>query len=281
MKDYHLTATADGSITLYDERYREAMHSTSGAYEEAILKHVHPSGLLKSEKSELNVLDIGFGLGYNSLALMTELRRINYCGVVTIESFELERNYSSVMKDIRFSDDRDAVYDMIKRAYDNGTDTLEKITLWIHFGDARHTIGLHKKKEYDAVFHDPYSPSKNPELWTVQFFRRIYSLMANDAMLTTYSSAPQVRGALLQAGFTVGRGPAVGLKKEGTLAGKNFFTEKLSESEIASLLANYRSTPYFDDCNDSREKIIERRLKEMTEKRQSMSSSSSSTDRSL
>ena len=57
-----LIETGDGSATLFLDEYEQAMHSSSGAYEEAVLKHVIPSGILLKEKKELYVLDVGFGL---------------------------------------------------------------------------------------------------------------------------------------------------------------------------------------------------------------------------
>ena len=73
--DYSIINTEDGTYSLYSEEYRQAMHSTSGAYQEAVLKHIYPSQILNSTGTELYVLDIGFGIGYNILALLHEFFR--------------------------------------------------------------------------------------------------------------------------------------------------------------------------------------------------------------
>ena len=65
-----LIKTDDGTATLFLDEYDQAMHSTSGAYEEALFKHVLPSMILDKKKEILTVLDVGFGLGYNVLSLI-------------------------------------------------------------------------------------------------------------------------------------------------------------------------------------------------------------------
>jgi len=279
MNDLRFEKTSDGSITLWDTAYKESMHSSSGAYQEAVLKHIYPSLLMNKLTKPLFILDVGFGLGYNILALLMELRERNYLKPITIHSFEINRNYSDYIDSIVFNDNRDQLYTLLKYAYKEGQYETKGISIKIHFGDARQSINALTNIIFDTVFQDPYSPSKNPELWTVQFFKLLYNIMSNDSILTTYSSAPQVRGALLSAGFIIGRGPSVGKKKEGTLASKGNKINIISDSDIINLLNDYRSTPYSDlSLHDSRDEILERRLAEMRFKRHSISSSSCKTD---
>lgn len=63
---------------------------------------------------------------------------------------------------------------------------------------------------YDAVFLDPFSPLKSPELYSVEFFKTLKVLMKDDGMILTYTSAAPVRSALVEAGFHVGEGPSFG-----------------------------------------------------------------------
>ncbi len=117
---------------------------------------------------------------------------------------------------------------------------------------------------FHAVFHDAFSPSKNPELWSADFFSEIYRVGADGCMLTTYSSAPQVRGALLEAGFTIERGPSVGKKREGTLAAKGDISQPLGDSELEEIRNDVKSTPYRDPgLVSTREEILARRISAM------------------
>ena len=71
---YRAVSTGDGSLSLFSEEYSEMMHSDSGAYEESLLKHVYPSRVLARTEAT-TVFDIGFGLGYNALALALEWQK--------------------------------------------------------------------------------------------------------------------------------------------------------------------------------------------------------------
>jgi tRNA U34 5-methylaminomethyl-2-thiouridine-forming methyltransferase MnmC len=265
---YKIVMTGDGSYTLYMPAYDEHMHSLSGAYEEALLKHVHPSGILKQNKKRLLVLDVGFGLGYNILALIEELSKNGYGGELSVISLEKERALLPVLESITFQDLREGAYTFIKQAYRNGTSSREGTTISLLFGDARNTVRSLPDESCDAVFFDPFSPSRNPELWSVDFFRQIYRVMNGTSVLTTYSSAPQVRGALLESGFTVGKGPSVGGKREGTLAAKTGIIPALAAGEVAALRESARAVPYRDrDLSGDKASILERRKNEVRLKR--------------
>ena len=71
---------------------------------------------------------------------------------------------------------------------------------------------------FDIVFLDPFSPRKNPELWSEEFFKEIYSRMKKGAKLATYSCARKIRENLKTAGFKVIDGPNVGRRGPSTNA---------------------------------------------------------------
>ena len=74
MRDYEPYYTEDGSIGLYSYADKDVYHSKYGALTEAWEKFVLPSNipeLLESSKAEINVLDVCYGIGYNSKALMS------------------------------------------------------------------------------------------------------------------------------------------------------------------------------------------------------------------
>jgi tRNA U34 5-methylaminomethyl-2-thiouridine-forming methyltransferase MnmC len=262
--EYDLVMTHDGSFTLYSREYDEHMHSLSGAYEEALLKHVLPSGILERGSDRLAVLDVGFGLGYNILALIDSLSRKNFNGSLSVISLEKDRSLLPYIRRISFPDIRDEAYSFIRGAYMNETVQNSTVRITVMFGDARISARSLPDGSFDAVFFDPFSPSRNPELWSVDFLREMFRLMDSAAVLTTYSSAQQIRGALLDAGFFIGRGPSVGGKREGTLAAKTGVITSLPSSELAALRDDCRSVPYRDESlSGAAQSIVERRRKEM------------------
>lgn len=263
---YRIILTEDASYSLYSEEYLQTMHSVSGAYEEAVKKHVIPSKILELRRKEVNVLDIGFGLGYNVLALMHEFLRKDAKQQLGIISLEMDFSYIPLINEISFNDSRQSIYNSILDAIKNNGLEFDNYKIKIIKGDARDSIKRLDDSFFDAVFHDPYSPAKNPELWTVDFFREVNRVMRESAILTTYSSAVQIRRALLEAGFIVGKGPSVGKKREGTLASRMEQIAGLSEDETVELISNYKSVPYRDEfLNSPREEILNQRIERMRE----------------
>lgn len=256
-----LITTGDGSATLFLDEYEQAMHSTSGAYEEAMMKHVIPSRILEKKKEALSVLDVGFGLGYNILALITAMSIGMVHTAVNIISLEKDKGFSGYMESVKFNDRRDRIYEKIKEAYAAGSAEFECFKLDIIFGDARDSIKKIRGIRFDAVFQDPFSPAKNPELWSVEYFRQLAEIMEKEAILTTYSSADHIRAAMIEAGFIVGKGPSVGQKREGTLASLSGVITPLESDRLLEILENPKADPYRDPAlNLTREMITENRL---------------------
>lgn len=263
-----LIETGDGSATLFLDEYEQAMHSSSGAYEEAVLKHVIPSGILLKEKKELYVLDVGFGLGYNVLALVQLYSLSGSRFRLKIISLEKDKSFSFYMDSVVFNDERDSLYSIIKKGYSQGSVQWGDFSLSLIFGDARESLKQLKEYRFDAVFQDPFSPAKNPELWSVEYFELIARVMEHDAVLTTYSSADHVRKAMIEAGLVVGKGPAVGQKREGTLASPGNFVPVLEKDRLEKIRNNPKSEPYRDpELNLTREEIITNRLESISKKK--------------
>jgi len=78
MRDYEFYYTQDGSIGLYSYADDDVYHSKFGALTEAWDKFILPSGLTKilNKQEQIRVLDVCYGIGYNTKALMSFV--INY-----------------------------------------------------------------------------------------------------------------------------------------------------------------------------------------------------------
>ncbi len=71
-----------------------------------------------------------------------------------------------------------------------------------------------------AILYDAFSPARNPGMWTLPLFERLFRLLepARPCALPTYSRSTLLRVTLLLAGFFVGAGQATGEKEETTIA---------------------------------------------------------------
>ncbi|HMK54096.1 MAG TPA: MnmC family methyltransferase [Methanobacteriaceae archaeon] len=98
----------------------------------------------------------------------------------------------------------------------SNTEKQFNINIRINTGDARLVV-KNLKGPYHAVFLDPFSPTKSPELFTVEFLSELARLLSSNGLLLTYTAAAPVRSALLEAGLEVGEGPPVG-RRGGTVS---------------------------------------------------------------
>ena len=211
--------TGDNSITCENPVYEQAYHSLSGALSEAKLKYAEPCKIAEKAKSgSLTILDICFGLGYNSLLAIHTAKASNPKCKIKIYALEMDPQVFGLINKIDMDQEYAAIYNMIKRlSKDKLSIKQGGVDLQLHLGDARETI-LEIKDKADAVFLDPFSPPKNPELWTEEFFSNIHARMKKSAILATYSCAALVRINLVRAGFDVKDGPHAGRYAPSTLA---------------------------------------------------------------
>ena len=88
-------------------------------------------------------------------------------------------------------------------------------------GDARQHIQKISQWDFkaDAIFLDPFSPPKCPQLWTVDFLSQVSQCLKPSGVLATYSCAASVRAALQLAGLNIGSSVSVGRRSPGTVAG--------------------------------------------------------------
>jgi tRNA U34 5-methylaminomethyl-2-thiouridine-forming methyltransferase MnmC len=218
--------TGDGSWTFYSPEFKQAFHNLSGARQEALEKFVLPCHLvpLAQRQSEIHLLDICFGLGYNSgvaWETIADIQRLTHSGQTQVQIIGLERSpgipQQAVHHQILFgSTATDQAY--WARALQEGSLTREDIVITLLWGDARTQIQTVPLAWADAVFLDPFSPSVCPELWTVEFLQCVAQRMKPMGRLTTYSCAASVRTALQEAGFHIGSTSPVGRPWPGTVA---------------------------------------------------------------
>jgi chorismate dehydratase len=211
--------TKDGSITLRNEEYDETYHSFTGAYDETVKKFIIPCKIKELTKNKnIKILDIGFGLGYNSISAIDTIQEENEnC---EIEIMSLERDLK--LDEIKKLETLYKHYDILKKLeFDPLTNSYlfeqKNIRLRILIGNGPDRIKKINDK-FDAVFLDPFSPKKNPEMWTKEFFIDIKKLMKKSAILATYSCARVVRDNLRDAGFVIEDGPKVGRRGPSTIA---------------------------------------------------------------
>jgi tRNA U34 5-methylaminomethyl-2-thiouridine-forming methyltransferase MnmC len=197
----HIVKTDDGSYTLYSEEFGEHYHSTqAGALHESLRKHVIPALMLQHTRDKLTILDICFGLGYNTLSTIHYIQKENLNTQVHIISPEFDEELVRSLADFDYPPEFDDLRPMIESISQNGHYEDEQFRIDVLIGDAREII-KELKPRFDIIYQDAFSPAKNPLLWTREWFGDIRALCADDAVLTTYSVAAAIRMGLHENGF--------------------------------------------------------------------------------
>lgn len=199
-----IVKTKDGSNTLFSKRYNQHYHNPDdGAINEALSKHILPTLEYQKEKEELTILDICFGLGYNTFSTIYYIKKNNLNKMLNIYSPELDGNLVSSLESFNFPKEFDEIKHIIKEVAINKKYEDKDIKIEVNIGDARKYIKTLKEKSFDIIFQDAFSSEVNTELWTKEYFNDIFKLCKKDSVMSSYSVATPIRLSMNEAGFYI------------------------------------------------------------------------------
>ena len=198
-----LVLCKDGSYTLFSHDFNEPYHSTKdGALHESLEKHVKPAFSFKKHKEKLVILDICFGLGYNTFTTIYYIKKHNIKIKIHILSPEFDEDLVRSLSTFHFPQEFDDIKHIIESVNKDLHYEDEQFKVEVLLGDARQSIPKIKDK-IDIIYQDAFSPAHNPLLWTKEHFRDIKSICKDDAILTTYSTAAAIRLGLYENDFFI------------------------------------------------------------------------------
>ena len=268
--------TKDGSYSLRSLFFKENFHSLLGAFQETKTKFIDPSDLQRFRGKSLNVLDICFGLGYNSASLLNELIKQN--SYLNLYALEIDKNpleYSLGNKYFMklWHPKVKMIFESLHRDDHFEDQFLKCKILW---GDARKKIDIiPSDNKFDLIYLDGFSPQKCPQVWTIEFLSKVTEKLNPQGYLITYSSSAAVRKTLRNLGleiFTIkppfndrtfwSQGTVAIAEFDKNKIKPNFNFEKLSAMEEEHLLTK-ASIPYRDQyLNSDKDNIIKQRIEE-------------------
>tara|TARA_Y100001968_G_scaffold331773_1_gene387614 strand:- start:13936 stop:14820 length:885 start_codon:yes stop_codon:yes gene_type:complete len=270
--------TKDGSISLRSDLFNENFHSNFGALNEAQIKFINPSIINRFAAKSVNVLDICFGLGYNSALLFENIKRQS-SNLIWYGLDIDKRPLRYALENKLFRDLWDhEIIDILNSILINGSFRNKQIKCDLLWGDARSKIEkIPKNISFDLIFLDGFSPQKCPEIWTIEFLNKVKRKLKPQGSLITYSSAAAVRKTLIDLNLNVFNiKPCRGMGRNwsnGTLAMHNLNKSKCEENpyiENLSImqkehLSTKSSVPYRDpNGNNPSQVILKRREKEQS-----------------
>lgn len=241
MESFDTIVTDDGSQTFYSQEFSETFHTKYGAKTEAEITYIkgcHLAEKIKTQK-QIKILDVCYGLGYNSAAALDCIFNINSSCEVEIVALELDDTVPRQALELNLLNHwSPKIIDLLRQLLNNGEVNTPKLKLSLYIDDARQSmIKLAQNNiKVDAIFLDPFSPPKCPQLWTVEFLSLLSQCLNADGIIATYSCSAAIRKALILAGLNIGANFSVGWRSPGTLASFNDkYLLPLSQKELEHL----------------------------------------------
>ena len=201
-------STLDHSNTLFNEELNETYHSRNGALEESnyvfIQKGLHH--VLQIGKSNLNILEIGFGTGLNAILTLQNTQNIAQLNIQydALETTPLPLDLLTLLGYNTFlSADDYVLFENMHDSKWNIPNSISKNFLLNKIHERLHDfVPTH---QYDLIYFDAFAPDKQPDIWTIDLFAKLYLAMNKNGVLVTYSSKGEVKRNLRLVGFEVER----------------------------------------------------------------------------
>lgn len=238
--------TEDGSIGLFNTELNEIYHSKFGAKKEAFEKFIKPCFNISNRP--LKILDICYGIGYNTKCALE-----NFQNIILIDCVEIDEKLAKKSFEFEYEEN-------INKIIENNIKNPDFINFY--FEDIRLAIKKLNKK-YDIIFHDGFKPDIQPELWSEDLIFEISKRLDANGIYCTYNHSKPVLNALYKAGLTVGKtienNKIIGISASFS---KNLIKNPLNEFEIGQL--NTKSAITYKDINlnSTKEEIINARMLE-------------------
>ena len=210
--------TGDGSTTIHLPDWNEQYHSKHGAVNEAMhvfIKNGFNYILQQRPYTSLKILEIGFGTGLNAFITFLEAEKrqqnVYYTGV---EAYPVKRDEIELLnypEELSAKDKQEVFVQMHTSAWEseNSISSIFSLTKRQQFFDE-----INDQEVFDLIYFDAFGARVQPELWTVDIFRKMFNALKPKGVLVTYAAKGSVRRAMQEVGFTAERLPGPPGKRE-------------------------------------------------------------------
>ena len=208
-----IITTADGSSTIYIPQWNESYHSKHGAIQEAY--HVFiKNGFSSFEGKPVSILEIGFGTGLNAFISLIEANKFNtsvhYTGVEAFPVLEKELSH------LNYSNQFEKQYQhYFIEIHQTDWEKENQITSnFILTKNQMYFQDISFENQFDLIYFDAFGFRVQPELWSVEIFKKMYDALKPNGVLVTYACRTSIKNAMLEVGFSVEKLPGAPGKRE-------------------------------------------------------------------
>ena len=225
---FEIVTLKSGERSIRSLFHGETMHVGTGPRSEALALHIDQPQILQrlrewDSAAPFVIWDVGLGPAGNVLTLLETLRETlkeTECPI-EIHSFEISTAILTFALQHALELSYLAGWEIAEGELlrTGAANPLPHVRWHLHLGDFRESTLLAPPPA--SIFHDPYSPAKNPEMWSLETFRRMRVRTgesgAPPCLLTNYTRSTAIRVTLALAGWFVGIGVPTGDKTETTV----------------------------------------------------------------
>jgi len=248
---FELVRLKSGQQSIRCRTHGETMHIGSGPSTEAAELYVRQQRIVERAQAHAGcgkpfvIWDVGLGPAGNALTTIDALRALE--APVEIHSFEIDTEVLEFA--LQHADAlgymtgwEPAIEELLAQGV---TQPLPHLRWQLHRGD--YLDQMSNAPAPDAIFHDPYSPARNPGMWSLEVFRAARERVGEgECWLTNYTRSTAVRVTLALAGWAVGLGVPTGDKDQTTIAASRWdlLERPLDHAWLRRVRASTNAAPF-------------------------------------
>lgn len=212
---YQIITTKDGSKTIFVPEINEQYHSLNGAIAESEYVFIN-KGYLFHHSRNPSIFEVGLGTGLNALLTAVKAEK---CKKITtyysIEKYPLDLKIITKLNYNQFIPETSS--SIFQKLHSCEWDKLVQISEYFYLYKINSDLvnnPLKMIENCDLIYFDAFGPDKQPDMWTPDIFKKIFTISSPGCIFVTYSAKGEVRRQLSAAGFEMERLPGPPGKNE-------------------------------------------------------------------
>lgn len=209
-----ILTTADGSPTLFSEKFQATYHSAHGALKESQVVFIE-TGLeyaVRHVNKPIKIFEMGFGTGFNAHLTYRWSQEnktdIEYTG---IEAFPISENTWKKYSLFFVEQERN----IFERWHALSWNHHHIISPGFSFNKIHDTIeNFQTNSLVNLIYYDAFGPGTQPELWEASIMQKMYDMLELQGVFTTYCAQGAFKRTLKKIGFQVTSLPGPPGKRE-------------------------------------------------------------------
>lgn len=221
MQQDEVLTTKDGSKTIRHALLDETYHSMHGARQEALHVFIKNGIEFFKHENEVHVFEVGFGTGLNVLLTLEyaekNQQKIHYH---TIEAYPISLENAQQLDFQNFLEEKNRPW--VSKLHELHWNQEHALTSYFYFQKILQKMEdfQPEKEAYHCIYFDAFSPTSQPEMWSIEILQKMYDSLYEKGLLVTYCAKGQFKRDLINCGFEVEKIPGPPGKREMTLAWK-------------------------------------------------------------